>query len=199
MHSLTAPDIAWYMRGAMQALHHQWITPNVMLYAWESDLLSVSREGHVHEIEIKCSRSDLKQDLKKPKHGQGMLGQGTFLVKPNGVERTWGEHVEEERRLGGAVQCRRPNYFSFAMPCRVYRLQPQVPLPSFAGVYTVDDHGRIREERSPVLLHPKRIGSKDLLALARRIHHRYWNELRRARHAPETLDPRRERLFQEGP
>jgi hypothetical protein len=195
MRTLTAPDIAWYMRCAMREQRHQWITPNAMLYAWESDLLSVDPDGSVHEVEIKCTRADLKQDLKKPKHSQGMLQHGSFLVKPAGLARSWGEEVEEARRLNGAVQCRRPNFFSFAMPCRVFRLNPPIQLPAYAGVYTVDEQGRIKEERSPKPLHRKRIASKDLLALARRIHHRYWNELRRARHAPESLLEDREGVF----
>lgn len=186
---MTAADIAWYMRCYAQEQRHQWITPNAVLYAWESDLLSVDREGLVSEFEIKCTRADLKQDLRKPKHSQGMLKEGTFLLKRAGVQRTWGEEVEERRRSAGAVTCRRPNYFAFAMPCKVFRAGPRLHLPAYAGVYTIDEHGRIREERPPRLLHPKRIASKDLLALSRRIHHRYWNELRRSRHAPDQPFP----------
>ncbi|MEZ4740405.1 MAG: hypothetical protein R2818_13865 [Flavobacteriales bacterium] len=168
----TAADIAWAMRCHAQELHHEWITPNAYLYAWESDLLTVSAQGHVHEIEIKTSRYDLKNDMKKPKHGDGLLLRGTAL---SGAE----------ERINRPIK--RPNYFSFAMPCEVFRRPSRLVLPAYAGVYTVDEQGRIREERAPVQLHSERISTRQLFLLARRIHHRYWDQLRRTQHAPDTL------------
>ncbi|MBK9286862.1 MAG: hypothetical protein IPN38_04050 [Flavobacteriales bacterium] len=57
---LTATDIAWHMRLHATGLRHEWITPNALLYAWESDLLTVTPDGHLCEVEIpKCSRADL--------------------------------------------------------------------------------------------------------------------------------------------
>lgn len=126
---MTAADIAWHMRNYAANLQHEWITPNAILYAWESDLLTVTRDQQVCEIEIKCSRADLLQDLKKPKHDQGMLMNGSFFEKGEGIGRTTGERLEEERRKGGEVRCRRPNYFCFAMPCEVYRKLPFGKLP----------------------------------------------------------------------
>jgi hypothetical protein len=184
---LTAPDIAWHMRLYAAGLRHEWITPNAMLYAWESDLLTVTPGGHVCEVEIKISRNDLKNDLLKPKHSQGMLMNGSFLAKTGGRSLTPNEAHEHKRQLRGAQQCRRPNYFCFAMPCAVYRTQPRIAIPPYAGVYTVDEEGRVFEERRPIQLHTERIAQDDLLALARRMHHRYWDELRRMRHAPGTL------------
>jgi len=184
---LTAPDIAWHMRLYAAGLRHDWITPNAMLYAWESDLLSVTPQGHVCEVEIKISRNDLKNDLLKPKHSRGMLMNGSFFRKASGRSHTPNEAHEHDRQLRGAQQCRRPNYFSFAMPCTVYRTHPRIAIPPYAGVYTVDEEGRVFEERRPIQLHTERIAPEDLLALARRMHHRYWNELRRLRHTPGTL------------
>ncbi len=187
MAKVTAADIAWHMRCHTMALGHQWITPNAMLYAWESDLLTITPTGQVCEIEIKCSRSDFKNDLKKAKHSQGMLMNGSFFEKTSGVGLTRNEQREHERRLNGATLCRRPNFFCFAMPCKIYRGATPLQIPSYAGVYTVDDQGRVFEERRPIQLHTERISAEDLLDLARRMHHRYWDEIRRARHAPGTL------------
>ena len=185
----TAADIAWHMRQFAAGLRHEWITPNAMLYAWESDLLTVTPEGHVCEIEIKCSIGDLKNDLRKPKHCQGMLMNGSFMVKPGGTGFTRSEAHEHDRKLNGATHCRRPNYFCFAMPCKVFRSRADLRIPAYAGVYTIDDQGRIFEERRPIQLHAQRITTEDLLSLARRMHHRYWNEIRRARHEPLPIAP----------
>lgn len=187
MPAFTAAEIAWHMRCHASDLRHQWITPNALLYAWESDLLTVTPEGYVCEIEIKCSRSDLNNDLKKPKHSQGMLMNGSFFEKRSGAGLTLNEQREQDRRLNGAKTCRRPNYFCFAMPCSVYRSGTPPRIPSYAGVYTVDRQGRVFEERRPIQLHGERISTEDLLDLARRMHHRYWDVIRRARHAPGTV------------
>lgn len=185
MSLLTEADIAWHMRCFAADLQHQWITPNAMLYAWESDLLTVTPQGHVCEVEIKISRSDLKHDLRKPKHSQGMLMNGSFFQKTNGTGLTTAEAFEHHRQRSGATHCRRPNYFCFAMPCAVYRGLRTITLPPYAGVYTVDDQGRVFEERRPIQLHSERIATDDLLALARRMHHRYWDSVRRTRPALE--------------
>lgn len=182
----TAADIAWHMRLYAASLRHEWITPNVLLYAWESDLLTVTPDLQVCEVEIKIGRADLKNDLLKPKHAQGVLMNGSFFAKPEGVAMMPNEAFELARQRSGATHCRRPNYFCFAMPCDVFRAQPRIRIPPYAGVYTVDEQGRVFEERRPLQLHTARIAQEDLLALARKIHHRYWEELRRAKHAADT-------------
>lgn len=75
------------------------------------------------------------------------------------------------------------------MPCTVYRSGQPLALPPYAGVYTVDEEGRVFEERRPIQLHTERIATDDLLALARKMHHRYWEELRRMRHVPALAAP----------
>lgn len=184
---MNAADIAWHMRQYAATLRHEWITPNAHLYAWESDLLTITPEGQVCEVEIKVSRSDLRNDLRKPKHDQGMLLNGSFMAKTAGVGLTAAEAHEEARRQAGAVACRRPNYFCFAMPCSVYRNGPPLRLPPYAGVYTVDEAGRVFEERRPLQLHSGRIGQGDLLLLARKMHQRYWAIVQRTR-AGKTME-----------
>lgn len=186
MSRLSATDIAWHMRLFAAGLRHEWITPNAHLYAWESDLLTVTPQGHVCEVEIKISRNDLRNDLLKPKHSQGMLMNGSFFAKETGVALTAAEAHELARREAGALACRRPNYFCFAMPCAVYRARPALRIPAYAGVYTVDDEGRVFEERRPIQLHTERIAQEDLLMLARKMHHRYWNLIGRSREGAVT-------------
>jgi len=45
----------------------KWQAPNIWLFAWESDFISVSRAGVITEYEIKISRSDFLADRKKPR------------------------------------------------------------------------------------------------------------------------------------
>ncbi|MEO8733168.1 MAG: hypothetical protein ABI373_02435, partial [Flavobacteriales bacterium] len=71
-----------------------------------------------------------------------------------------------------------------AMPCAVYRKLRGVVLPQYAGVYTVDEQGRVFQERSPIQLHTETVSTEDLLELARRMHQRYWNALGKSRQAP---------------
>lgn len=44
---------------------HHLIAPNVNLFGWESDLLSVTKTSLICEYEIKCSRSDFQADFQK--------------------------------------------------------------------------------------------------------------------------------------
>ena len=58
MPALTAADIAWHMRQYAAGLRHEWITPNALLYAWESDLLTVMQactNGTLDKTEVKFS------------------------------------------------------------------------------------------------------------------------------------------------
>lgn len=178
---MTSEDVAWHMYLHARDLRHDWVTPNALLYAWESDLLTVTPQRHVCEVEIKISRGDLLNDLKKPKHSQGMLLNGCFMHKQTGKGKTRNELVEDKRRARGETVCRRPNYFVFAMPCAVYRKLKGVALPPYAGVYTVDEQGRVFEERRPIQLHTEIVSTDDLLGLARRMHQRYWNALGKSR------------------
>jgi hypothetical protein len=171
MNDLVATDIVWHMYQYATARGHAWITPNTILYDWESDLLTVTPEGFVCEIEIKVSRSDLVNDLEKPKHKAGILMNGApaSAVRASRFART-----ERQRPV-------RPNFFCFALPCSVFRGMQRHGLPPYAGIYTVDDAGRVFEEKRPILLHDQRIASNDLLELARRMHARYWGQIARAR------------------
>ncbi len=186
---MTSHDITWHMYQHARSMGHDWITPNALLYAWESDLLTVTPQGHVCEVEVKISRGDLLNDLLKPKHSQGMLLNGSFMVKTNGKESTANEQVEERRQARGELLCRRPNYFVFAMPCSVYRKLKGFRFPPYAGVFTVDDQGRVYEERRALQLHSTPIATADMLGLARRMHQRYWNQWAKEREAvPEAAD-----------
>ena len=92
---------------------------NLYVYGWESDYLAVMRSGIVHEVEIKVSRADFKNDVahKKDKHllleGNDMLGR---FNKKSGM----------------------PNYFYYAVPDGL--VQPE-EIPEYAGLIYVNPWG----------------------------------------------------------
>lgn len=47
---------------------HQLIIPNIYLGLLESDLISVTKAGFIHEYEIKLNKADFEADFKKTKH-----------------------------------------------------------------------------------------------------------------------------------
>jgi hypothetical protein len=47
---------------------HRFMVPNVQVYGWESDMVSVTRDDYVYEYEIKISRKDFLHDLQKDRH-----------------------------------------------------------------------------------------------------------------------------------
>lgn len=49
----------------MQKKHHKLVIPNIYLFNWESDLLSIDSDNCIHEFEIKCSKWDYQNDFKK--------------------------------------------------------------------------------------------------------------------------------------
>lgn len=76
----------------------------VFQHNWESDFFGVSRSGYSYEVEIKISRSDFKNDMKKPKHAifyNVQKGNKMFFVKryesevPSGEYETVVKKVEQ--------------------------------------------------------------------------------------------------------
>ncbi len=60
---------------------HHLIVPNVKLFWWESDIISVTRSGLIHELEIKCSRQDFLNDKNKRKWK--VINSGNSKLIPN--------------------------------------------------------------------------------------------------------------------
>lgn len=91
-------------------LGHFPVMNNVNVFTWESDLLTVTKSGYVHEFEIKVSRADYRRDKKTKDIKYQVLDKGHFTW-----DRTFyrlGEYIKE-----GVEQKRsRPAYFWYATP-----------------------------------------------------------------------------------
>lgn len=75
------------MHRAMEVIKHELVLPNTgahwgTFYAWEADLISVTKSGLIHEYEIKLTKSDYRADFgKENKHST--LADNRWTNKPN--------------------------------------------------------------------------------------------------------------------
>lgn len=105
---------------------YSYITPNVHLYEWESDLIALTSSGYVVEYEIKLSRSDFRRDRSKDRHA--------LLLS----------HFRSERERSGSV----PSRFFYATTPGLVGADD---LPEYAGLTYVSPNGIERQEEAPRL------------------------------------------------
>jgi hypothetical protein len=135
------------------------MVPNVSWswFSWETDLISITRAGYVHEYEIKCTHQDFKNDYKKRKH----------LTFRDAAARQI--HENRLRRI--------PNYFWYVAPIRA------IPLcvPGYAGLMEVT-HKRyglqLQVIRKPKMLHHNKMSHDAIRAIMRSLMYKYWNVAR---------------------
>ena len=67
------------MAWAIYEKQHEAVLPNnTSIFAWEADVISVTKAGFMHEFEVKCTRADYKRDFKKIKHHYFVHGFGRW-------------------------------------------------------------------------------------------------------------------------
>ena len=88
---------------------------NLFIYGWESDYLAITKSMMAYEVEIKISRADFKNDLKKKTDKHLLLEGGEMLGRFN-----------KESGM--------PNYFYYAVPDGL--VQPD-EIPDYAGLIYV--------------------------------------------------------------
>lgn len=123
---------------------HRLIVPNVTLFGWESDLVSVTVKDMLCEYEIKCSRADFRKDLKKIRH-----------------------RILEERLVN---ECERgPAYLFYVMPRDLVSVSE---IPKYAGL--IYSHPVFQVMRNAPRLHGNKITDHYRRWLERSITLRYW-------------------------
>lgn len=80
----------------LNAMKHQYAVPNLMFGSGESDVISITKTGYMHEVEIKISRSDFKADARKSKW------------------KLYKESIKSGRKLSSYYNT--PNYFWYCFP-----------------------------------------------------------------------------------
>ena len=156
--------------------------PNIYLYNWESDFLSVTKAGRVHEYEIKISRSDFKADAAKTEKHR-IMEHG--CREPNSWENDW-IHKSKQTGMGipsfisskltadNKIAGKRPNYFWYVCPEGII-----TDVPEYAGLIYCIPYTIIK--KAP-LLHKDTITQEMEKKILSSFYYRYW-KIRREQNA----------------
>lgn len=150
---------ATYVHCAIK--NHEIINPNSKVFDWESDLISVTKSGFIHEFEIKVTRADFKQDAKKRR--------ATLLCNPE-VAGFWGSRI-----------CARPNYFWYVVPNGLITYEE---VPGYAGlIYAMEPvvghhlyFNTTQTVKEAKRIHNEKATEADRRQLARSMTLRFWKQ-----------------------
>lgn len=133
---------------------HEVYVPNVYLFNWESDMISINRSGYVWEYEIKCSRADFKADFKKESRHHA-LELGVEIDSLNGPEIAF-----------------RPNRFIYVCPEGLIKVEE---VPYYCGLmYVKQNRIRPRMIKKPPILHRDKITHTQTRRLLKSLYSKYW-------------------------
>ena len=144
---------------------HGYFAPNIYHFPgpWESDFISVTKAGYIHEYEIKCSRSDYEADFEKSRR---KVYRGGRVIREAETRHEW------LRKPHNGVH--KPNYFWFVMPDGMV---PVEDVPEHCGlIYCVGRSGGIRLEeiRSAPRLHTEKMPKEKYVEIGRKMMYRFW-------------------------
>lgn len=127
------------------------VMENLFVFAWESDLLLITKSDIIYEFEIKISKYDFKNDFKNKTTKHAILESCLSGEKYTPL---YYEMLEESKKRGTAVEeafikrvekypksyltelYRKPNYFYYAVP---ENLISEDDIPEYAGlIYMMD-------------------------------------------------------------
>jgi len=133
---------------------HEVYVPNVYLFKWESDMISINKHGYTWEYEIKCTRADFKADFKKEsKHYALELG---VMIDP----------------LNGPEIAFRPNRFIYVCPEGL--IKPD-EIPDYCGLMYVKESCTFPWIiKRPPKLHRDKITLTQTRRLLKSLHSKYW-------------------------
>lgn len=162
------PAAPWTERSVQDAVYihcaiknHETINPNSQFFDWESDMISVTKSGFIHEFEIKVTRADFKQDAKKKR--------ATRLCNP------------EVESFGGNRTCARPNYFWYVVPNGLITYDE---VPEYAGLIYAMEHvvghhlyfGTTKMVKEARRIHNEKATEANRRQLARSMTLRFWKQ-----------------------
>ena len=138
---------------------------NLMVYAWESDYLAITKGGRVYEVEIKVSHADYLNEAKHKEKKMQLL-DGSIITE---------EEFCGFKTFNGDQPMPKPNYFYYVCPQGV--IAPE-EVPEFAGLlYITDDDGFITVKPAPELHRKKHAFPVE--SLRDKFYWGMWNWIRR--------------------
>jgi len=121
---------------------------NMFLKWFESDFISITKAGYMHEVEVKISRHDFKADFEKSSR------KWDFKAKKDKVL------IKHEAIKAGEYGLKT---FSFATP---EGLLSRKEIPEYCGHYEVNENGLVITLKDPPILNnPKKIDENELHSL----------------------------------
>jgi hypothetical protein len=77
---------------------HNYLCPNVFLFNWESDFISVTKAGFINEYEIKLSKNDFKNDQLHKEEKFTVLKEGKLISKTDLEKKKFGNERNLEMK-----------------------------------------------------------------------------------------------------
>lgn len=144
---VTTHDIIKTLHGYYRD-NSQYVIANsyVFNHDWESDVFVLNKAGYSYEFEVKVSRADFKNDLKKVRKHE-MLSAG------------------KSEKFSGIM---RPNRFYYTVPTGL--IKPD-EVPEYAGLYYMTKYSFEEIKKAP-LLHKEKFNFNDILC-PKFYHHNY--------------------------
>ena len=134
--------------------HHFLICPNTYVLGHESDLITVTKTGFLHEIEIKASRSDFLHEIR-----------GNSRIKKR-------KHMAMSKVNPKNINTHLPNYFWFAFSGKIYKKKE---IPNYAGILRIKNN-EVKIIKKAQRLHGNKLSEKKRDYLGRGLTVRYWKE-----------------------
>jgi len=129
---------------AIRKKQHTIAVPNMYLYAWESDMLSITNSLYTHEYEIKTSLSDFKNDFNK---------------------------ASKHCMLSGTLEDGRPAYFWYVCPCD---LIDKSLIPDYAGLIYIETRNKPHVIKKAPRISRYKVTDTEMDKLLRGSMWRYW-------------------------
>jgi hypothetical protein len=142
------------------------VSPNSCVYGYEADMIGITRNLFVHEIEIKISRSDFFADKKKDKHKDMKKWLNGERTKPYMFD---GIIIQQD----GVRLLTPPNWFWYAVPKDMIAV---TELPNeWMGLIYIADMGYCEVIRRAKRLHKEPIEINRMLQISRSLSLRNWS------------------------
>ncbi len=129
--------------------------PNVHL-PWECDFLTITKAGFIQEFEIKLSRSDFKNDFKKPKHQLYEEGSHEQVLTPH---------------YGNPINRPIPNNFWYVTAEGIVSAED---IPEYSGWIEVTRHGSLATRKPAPRIHKVKASESTKIKILKSMMFRYW-------------------------